>query len=197
MPVCRFCSDRYKPVRSMQPGRVCNKVECQAKFAEEHIQKQRQKQAKAERIAALQDRKTIRLRKEQLKTRQKWLAECQAIANKYARIRDAKDGCISCDKPASWDGQWHGSHFRSVGAASAVRFNLWNIHKACSVCNHHLSGNIAEYKPRLVEKIGAERVAWLESQNQLVRYEIDYLKKYKRVMSMRLRRMERRHGMQS
>lgn len=197
MPVCRFCSDRYKPARPMQPGRVCNKDECQAKFAEEYLQKQRQKQAKAERIAALQDRKTIRLRKEQLKTRQKWLAECQAIANKYARIRDAKDGCISCDKPASWDGQWHGSHFRSVGAASAVRFNLWNIHKACSVCNHHLSGNIAEYKPRLVEKIGAERVAWLESQNQLVRYEIDYLKKYKRVMSMRLRRMERRHGMQS
>ena len=197
MPVCRFCSDRYKPARPMQPGRVCNKDECQAKFADAYIQKQRQKQAKAERIAAAQDRKTIRLRKEQLKTRQKWLAECQAIANKYARIRDAKDGCISCDKPASWDGQWHGSHFRSVGAASAVRFNLWNIHKACSVCNHHLSGNIAEYKPRLVEKIGAERVAWLESQNQLVRYEIDYLKKYKRVMSMRLRRMERRHGMQS
>lgn len=131
-----------------------------------------------------------------MKTRPEWLAECQAIANKYARIRDAKDGCISCDKPASWGGQWHGSHFRSVGAASAVRLNLWNIHKACSVCNHHLSGNVAAYRPRLVEKIGAVRVEWLEAQNQLVRYDVDYLKKYKRVMGKRLRRMEKSNAMQ-
>jgi hypothetical protein len=138
-----------------------------------------------------QERESIKQRKEKIKTRQEWLAECQAIANRYARIRDAKDGCISCDKPATWPGQWHGSHFRSVGAASAVRLNLWNIHKACSVCNHHLSGNVAEYRPRLVEKIGLAKVEWLESQNQLVRYDIEYLKRYKKVIGKRLKRMEK------
>ena len=73
-----------------------------------------------------------------------------------------------------------------------MRLNLWNIHKTCSICNHHLSGNIAAYKPRLIAKIGAEKVAWLEAQNQVVRYDIEYLKRYKRVMGKRLARLEGR-----
>ena len=170
--------------------------ECIAPWADEQQAKKERADAKAARAAAKVERAETRKRKEAIKTRAQWLAECQAIANKYARIRDARCGCISCDKPVSWDGQWHGSHFRSVGAASAVRLNLWNIHKACSVCNHHLSGNVAAYRPRLVEKIGAVRVEWLEAQNQLVRYDVDYLKKYKRVMGKRLRRMEKSNAMQ-
>lgn len=175
---CQACGKPFVPARPLQS--VCS-PRCAARKV---------KQDKAE------ERAQIKTRREAVKNRVQWLAECQAIANKYARIRDAGDGCISCDKPASWGGQWHGSHFRSVGAASAVRLNLWNIHKACSVCNHHLSGNVAAYRPRLVEKIGAARVEWLEAQNQLVRYDVDYLKKYKRVMGKRLRRMEKSNAMQ-
>ena len=171
---CKQCGSLFAPVRPLQS--VCS-PKCAAKKV---------KADKAE------ERSKLKQRKEAIKTRQQWLAECQAIANRYARIRDAKDGCISCDKPASWDGQWHGSHFRSVGAASAIRLNLWNIHKACSVCNHHLSGNIAGYRPRLVEKIGQDKVDWLEAQNHLVRYDIEYLKKYKQVMGKRLKRLEKK-----
>lgn len=145
------------------------------------------KARKAEKIA---DNRETKKRLKAIKPRSEYLKEAQAIANRYARVRDTKDGCISCDKTAIWKGQWHGSHFRSVGAASAVRFNLWNIHKACSVCNNHLSGNIAEYRPRLIEKIGIDKVEWLQSQNQLVRHSIEYLEKYKRVIGKRLKRME-------
>jgi hypothetical protein len=134
----------------------------------------------------------IKRRKEALKRPRDWLNECQAIVNKIARLRDKDDGCISCDKPATWGGQWHGSHYRSVGAASAVRLNLWNINKACSECNHHKSGNLAGYRPKLIKKIGADRVEWLDSQNQVTRYEVEYLKRFKKVMGKRLRRMERR-----
>lgn len=150
------------------------------------------KNEKAKSAEKLADRRETKKRLKAIKFRSEYLKEAQAIANRYARVRDAKDGCISCDKPASWHGQWHGSHFRSVGAASAVRFNLWNIHKACSVCNNHLSGNIAEYRPRLIEKIGIEKVDWLQSQNQLVRHSIEYLEKYKRVIGKRLKRMEKK-----
>jgi hypothetical protein len=173
MKQCKVCAKPFTPIRPMQS--VCSPV-CAMKKV---------------RSDKKQERESIKQRKEKIKTRQEWLAECQAIANRYARIRDAKDGCISCDKSSTWPGQWHGSHFRSVGAASAVRLNLWNIHKACSVCNHHLSGNVAEYRPRLVEKIGLAKVEWLESQNQLVRYDIEYLKRYKKVIGKRLRRMEK------
>lgn len=143
-----------------------------------------------------QGKRELRARKEALKSPRDWLNDCQTVANKIARVRDSADGCISCNRPATWDGQWHGSHFRSVGAASAVRLNLWNIHKACSICNHHKSGNIGEYEPRLVAKIGQEKVDWLKAQNQIVRYAPEYCKKYLRVMRKKLNRMEKRHAMQ-
>ena len=132
-----------------------------------------------------------RARRDALKSRAKWLAECQAIVNKIVRIRDAGLGCVSCDRPASWGGQWHASHLRSVGAASAVRLHLWNIHRACSICNNHLSGNIAEYLPRVRARIGDARVDWLYAQNQLVRHDIEYLRRFKEVMGKRLKRLER------
>lgn len=150
--------------------------------------------AKAEWAALKKVNQQDKERKEKLKSRAKWLAECQAIINKYVRLRDRNLPCCSCERPASWDGQWHASHYRSVGAASAVRFNLWNIHKGCSICNNHLSGNIANYRPRIIERIGIDRFEWLESQNQLVRYDIEYLKRLKEVMGRRLKRMELKHG---
>lgn len=145
----------------------------------------RRSEAKVERAA---DR---RKREEQKRTSQ-WEAECRAIVQKIARIRDRNDGCISCHMGPTYGGQWHGSHFRSHGAASAVQFNLWNIHKACAQCNLFKSGNIAAYRPRLVEKIGQEKVDWLMSQNQVVRHSVAYYKRFKAVMGKRLRRMEKR-----
>lgn len=138
------------------------------------------------------ERADTKRRKEAAKTRSQWLKEAQAVVNRYVRLRDAKLGCVSCDKPATWGGQWHASHFRSVGAASAVRFNLWNIHKACSICNNWKSGNLSEYEPRLRERIGAEKVDWLRTQNQLADFQIEYLKRLKVVFAKRVKRMEKK-----
>lgn len=121
------------------------------------------------------ERKETRDAKLRLKSRADWAREAQSVVNKYVRLRDAKLGCCSCDKPTSWDGQWHASHFRSVGAAPQLRFNLWNIHKSCSVCNNWLSGNLIEYEPRLRIKIGDSKVDWLRNYNQRSAYSIDYL----------------------
>lgn len=173
MKTCKHCGTPFNSPRPLQS--VCSPV-----CAYRHVKA-------AKKAEAVQTRE----RKAALKPRQKWLAECQAIVNKIVRLRDADKPCCSCDRPASWDGQWHASHYRSVGAASAVRFNLWNIHKGCSICNNHLSGNIAAYTPRLIERIGHERHEWLMSQNQLVRHDIPYLEKFKRVMGKRLKRMEK------
>lgn len=171
---CRHCGKGYVPLRPLQ-------VACSPVCALRMVRKEK-----------VEERQETKRRKEAIKSPREWLNECQAIANRYARLRDHADGCISCDKPANWQGQWHGSHYRSVGAASAVRLNLWNIHKACSVCNNHLSGNIEFYKPRLIAKIGLEKVEWLLAQNQLTRYSVDYLKRYKQVMGKKVRRLEKR-----
>ena len=147
-------------------------------------------QEKARKSLAQVERREIKVRKEKLKSRAEHARDAQAVINRYVRLRDAHLGCISCDKPASWGGQWHCSHFRSVGAAAHLRFNLWNMNKSCSQCNAHLSGNIMVYRPRLVQKIGSEKVEWLECNQELVRHEIDYLKRIKAIFTKKCRRLE-------
>lgn len=149
-------------------------------------------QEKARKALAQVERKEIKVRKERLKSRADYAKEAQAAINRYVRLRDAHLGCVSCDKPASWHGQWHCSHFRSVGAAPHLRFNLWNMNKSCSQCNAHLSGNIMVYRPRLVEKIGQGKVDWLECNQDIVRHEIPYLKRLKAVFTKKIKRLERR-----
>ena len=186
MRTCNVCQVRFRPVRPMQSV-------CSPGCAIKEVGIKRDKAAaKALAKAAAEDRRQTRAALAKIKPRAQWLAECQAIVNKMARLRDVHRGCVSCDRPASWNGQWHASHLRSVGAASAVRFHLWNINKSCSICNNHLSGNIGSYLPRLRERIGNEKVDWLYQQNKVVRHDINYLRRFKIVMSQRLRRLSAR-----
>ena len=171
---CRHCGGCFVPVRPLQ--QVCSPI-CASRLVKTA------KKEEAERTKA---------RKAALKSRRQWMDEAQTIVNKYVRLRDKDKPCCSCDRPASWDGQWHASHFRSVGAASAVRYNLWNIHKGCSICNNHKSGNLEGYRPRILERIGSEKVDWLMGQNQLVKYEVDYLERLIRVMRKKVKRLEAR-----
>lgn len=192
MPRCKYCSELYKPARTMQPGRVCNSIECQAKHAEEVIADRRKKTAKAERIAAAEDRKTVKIKLETLKPLSKLAKEAEHWINRIARIRDKDMPCISCDRPHSWNGQWHASHYKSVGSNSALRFNLLNIHKACSICNNHLSGNIAEYARRLPDRIGIERFGLIENHPRDRKYSREYLIRLKLIAMRWCKRLERR-----
>ncbi|MGQ8875945.1 recombination protein NinG [Delftia sp. NA_296.1] len=184
---CPHCKGKLEAGQRIHP-------ECIDAYAEAEGAKAERKRLKQERMAARVEKAEIRRRKDAAKPRAKWLSECQDIINKIVRLRDKHLGCCSCDRGPGWDGQWHASHLRSVGAASAVRFHLWNIHKGCSICNKHLSGNLAEYLPRIRARIGDEKVDWLYTQNQLVKHDVEYLKKFKRVMGRRLRRIEKRNN---
>ena len=147
---CRVCGNQYLPFQSTQ--KVCG-IACAAELGA----------AKTARDAARVERKEFAARRAALKTRSGWLAEAQVARNAVVRERDRADGCISCDKPATWQGQWHASHYLSVGSHPALRFDMANIHKSCSVCNYHLSGNRRGYEPRLIAKIGIAEVERLES----------------------------------
>ena len=182
---CPECRVMFTPSRGTQA--VCGEIECAIAYG-----KSEKGRASAKKALADVGRREIKVRKEALKTRADHAKEAQTVINRYVRLRDAHLGCISCDKPASWGGQWHCSHFRSVGAAAHLRFNLWNMNKSCSQCNAHLSGNIMVYRPRLVEKIGAEKVEWLECNQELVRHEIPHLKRLKAVFTKKAKRLEAR-----
>ena len=184
---CPQCKGNLDPGQRIHP-------DCIAPWADAQEAKAQRKADKQARMAAKEERTETRRRREAIKPRAKWLAECQIIMNKIVRLRDAHLGCCSCDRPASWGGQWHASHLRSVGAASAVRFHLWNIHKGCSICNNHLSGNLAEYLPRIRARIGDDKVNWLYTQNHIVTYDVEYLKRFKAVMGKKLKRMEKKNA---
>ena len=179
---CCVCKERFTPRGSMQ--KVCG-VLCVVTYLRAEKTKADAKRAKAE-------RKDHREKLGAIKRISDLEEECRRIVQKIARIRDRNDGCISCELPASWGGQWHGSHFRSHGACSALQFHLWNIHKACWICNKLYSGRINQYEPALVAKIGQDRVDWLKAQNQVIKPDRDHLNRFKRVMGKRLRRLEKR-----
>lgn len=181
---CRVCRETYTPSKALQ-------VVCSPSCALLHAAKKRERERKAlDKI----ERKAIREAKERVKPRSEYMKEAQAVINRYVRLRDAHLGCVSCERPAAWQGQWHASHYRSRGAAPHLRFNLHNIHKSCSICNNHLSGNIMGYRPELVRRIGEERVALLEASQGRAGFTTDYLKRLKRVFAEKTRRLEARRA---
>ena len=141
-------------------------------------------------------RREIKVRKEQLKSRADHLREAQAAVNEFIRLRDAHLPCISCDStPNDNDlmtgSRWDAGHYRSVGACPELRFELLNIHRQCVRCNRNLSGNAVEYRIRLVLRIGAEKVDWLEGPHPARKYTVDEIKAIKADYRAKSRELKR------
>ena len=170
---CKVCKEKFTPF--MSTAVVCSTM-CAIKFAESKRVKEFRKETK--------------ILKDKIKTKAQWAKEAQAAVNAYIRARDSGKPCVSCGKPDNGQHQRHASHFRSVGACSSLRFNTWNIHASCMQCNSILSGNLIEYRIRLKGKVGVDRVEWLESQNDITRYSIDYLKRIKKIFTKRAKRLQ-------
>lgn len=141
-------------------------------------------QAKARKSLAQVERREIKVRKEKLKSRADHLREAQAAVNEYVRLRDARLPCISCDStPNDNDlmtgSRWDAGHYRSVGACPELRFEPLNIHRQCVKCNRNLSGNAVEYRIRLLLRIGAEKVAWIEGPHEARKYTVEEIKAIK------------------
>jgi hypothetical protein len=54
------------------------------------------------------------------------------------------------------------------------------------------SGNLIEYRIRLVKSIGSERVEWLETNNELANTSHDYLRRVKKIFNKRARQANAR-----
>lgn len=141
---------------------------------------------KESRLAAKAQRLELREAKAKLKTRREYLKEAQAVFNSWIRYRDRGLPCISCGTTKNV--QYAAGHYRTTGAAGHLRFNEDNVHKQCNkYCNMKLSGNIVNYRPALIMKIGLERVIALENDNSTCKFTIDDLKKIKAEYTKRLK----------
>jgi hypothetical protein len=173
---CKQCKATYMPHNTMQ--RVCG-PRCGAAHARELREK---KQRKADKV-----------RREAVKTTTQLATEAQAAFNLYIRERDVDRPCISCGQ-SPYQGQRHASHYRSRAAASQLRFNTYNVHASCAQCNGAKSGNIVEYRIGLINKIGEDKVKWLENNQKRVKYDPEYLRRLKKIFARRARHIRKLRG---
>lgn len=144
---------------------------------------------KRENTARKAERKADKEKREALKSRKAWLSDAQAMFNKFIRLRDANQPCISCGIAES---AWDAGHYRTVAAAPQLRFNEDNVHKQCTQCNQHKSGNIVAMRRGMIERIGVERVEYLENHNTLTRWTIDDAKAIKEKYRLLIKELQQK-----
>jgi len=126
--------------------------------------------------------------KESLKTASDYVSEAQAAFNGYIRARDKEKPCISCgssNNNSASGGAFDAGHYRSRGSAGHLRYNTLNCWGQCKKCNRYLSGNVVEFRKRLIDRIGSVRVEALEHDNGARRFTIEYLKRIKKIFTKR------------
>jgi len=176
---CRVCRAEFQPVKPLQ--KVCGYA-CALTLAAAD-------RAKAEKCAIVKDKKATKEALGRLKSRATWAREAQAAFNAWIRLRDADLPCISCGR--HHQGQWHAGHYRSVGAAPELRFDVLNVHKQCAPCNTHLSGNITKYRAGLIDRMGVHVVEYLEGPHMLIGFDIDDFKEIKRFYASKARELRK------
>lgn len=136
---CPICKEKKPPF----PGTVCS-YECSIKYME----------AKKEKDWKQQQKEGY----EKLKTWIDYYQETLEVFNEYIRIRDKDKPCISCDAPPGTY-RISSGHFHPQGTYKSVALNEDNAHGQCWFnCNKNKHGNLSEYRPRLIKRIGIERV---------------------------------------
>lgn len=175
---CRTCGTTFSPWSTTQT--VCSPT-CASKFV-----RTARKIEKAER----------RAKRQKLKTRAKWLAECQAIVNKIVRLTALSrgEGCFTCGATPvqKFGGTYDAGHFRSVGSAPHLRFWMPQIRLQCIPCNRHKGGMALLFRQALLREHGQEWVEALEARQEIAKFDIPYLTRFKSVMGKKLRRLEKR-----
>ncbi|MDW3573820.1 recombination protein NinG [Enterobacter asburiae] len=198
---CKVCGEYFVPKFHDIRIRWCC-PEHGAILAMEEREKEKVKAAakriKEQKEAEKAGRKRRQEKRESLKSKSQWDKEAQSAFNRYIRIRDEGKECVSCGNPLLGKSNYltgsaiDASHYRSRGAASHLKFNVFNVHSACTRCNRQLSGNAVEYRIRLIERIGLERVERLESDNEPRRFDIPYLQRIKSIFTRKARALEKR-----
>ena len=166
---CKVCNQVYVPYSSLS-------VTCSIDCAIEHTHAKAKKKLKRDiKLAKQVVRFDLKRRKEKLKSKSDWLREAQTACNAYIRERDKNLPCISCGTTNNV--QYAAGHYKSRGAMPELRFHTFNLNKQCNQhCNMQLSGNIENYRPNLIKKIGESNVLWLESAQKPQNLSIDDIK---------------------
>lgn len=183
---CRICRREFEPRLSTQ---VCCSPNCAIAYA-------RSQPKAVAKTAAKLVRQETREKKQELKSVRDLLKEAQRHFNKFIRLRDYGRSCICCGRVAKAShltgGEYDAGHYRSIGAAAHLRFNEDNCHRQLKQCNRDKSGNVVEYRKRLIERIGLERVEALENDNRTHKWTRDEVLSITRIYRAKCREFTER-----
>lgn len=183
MTRCVICRSDFK--RRSMTQKACS-PDCAERYGREKAiadaDKQKRKEAKADRL-------DTRERKEKLKTKGDWAKEVQILVNRYVVLRDQLLPCISCGSFTSYP-VFHCGHYRSVGSAAHLRYELANLTKQCARCNIHFGGNLINYRLGLVARHGIEFVEAIESDNKPKHYTVADLQGLKACYREKLKELQ-------
>ena len=171
LKTCRTCKVKFQPFQPMQA--VCG-PRCAIQDARKRADKDR--------------RRDTKVRREALKTLSDHHRDTQAVFNKWVRLRDEGQPCISCQRSTS--AKRNAGHYLAVGSHPELRYHSDNCHSQCEHCNSWKSGNQAEYRPNLIDKIGQERVDILEGPHDAKQYRVDDLKEIQRFYKAEIKALE-------
>ena len=142
---CKNCKEKFEPVRFNQ--KYCFNKMC----VDAWVQEAKVKNWK----------KTKKKMQEDLETIQDLVKATQIVFNKYIRLRDKHELCISCKQIPK---KSNAGHYYNANNHWNVRFNEDNVHLQCEHCNTFLSGNLINYRENLLKKIGEGKFQLLEAQ---------------------------------
>jgi hypothetical protein len=147
MPRCKSCKNKFEAVRFNQ--KFCLDAECVRVWVE--FEKTKQWKEKKQKM------------QQELETIQDYVKMTQIIFNKFIRLRDKGQVCISCQKKLK-EGNVDAGHMWSAGGHSNLRFNEFNVNAQCSrPCNKDKAGDINNYRLGFVERYGIEKLNEIDS----------------------------------
>ena len=169
---CRNCKQKFEPKTFLQ--KYCTEEECLRVFVADVKQKTWQKtRAKA---------------KLDLMTLSDYLKLAQQVFNKFIRLRDKGQVCISCQKKPLKE---NAGHFYNANNHYNVRFDERNVNLQCEHCNTYLSGNLIEYQRNLIHKIGITDYSQLEAEARKTRkFTKDELKEIIAIYKKKIKQIE-------
>ena len=138
----------------------------------------------AKKLKEAKKAKEWKIEKGELKTKLKKLSEYESEAKKefqkWIRLRDKDQPCISCGvfETKLWDG----GHYKKAELYFGVIFDKMNVHKQCRKCNRFLGGNELNYREGLISRYGIDYVEEIEIRakktrnNKLNKHELTEIK---------------------
>jgi hypothetical protein len=187
LKTCKVCKNKFAPIKPLQFLCTENDFKCAAEYAQNKRDSNMAKQIKA-------DKKAVKARLNELEPLKYWEDKAQNAMNKWVvRVRDRDLPCISCGT-TNPNVQYCASHYRTRKAANQLRYNLDNLHKACNhYCNKQLSGNIENYRPSLIAKIGQERHDALINNHETKRWTKEECQEIERFYKEKLKLLGQNH----